>query len=155
AILLDGLRGAAPGRSTTASEDVFAVGTAATTPPLESLSADWPRPSVFWRILIGAMASYLLLSLGMTQFDNGNVLPGIMVIGSFVVPMALVVFFLEMNAPRNVSVYQLGKMSLLGGTLGLISAIVIGSVIRGSGTGQLLPALLTGAIEETGKALAL
>ena len=40
-------------------------------------------------------------------------------IGSFVVPFSVVVLFFELNTPRNVSVYQVGKMLLLGGALSL------------------------------------
>jgi protease PrsW len=138
-----------------ANEDIFAVGTATTTPPLSEVVSGWPRPRVWWRILLGAIVTYLLLRMGITEFDNANFLPGLVVIGSFVVPLSVVVFFFEMNTPRNVSIYQIGKMMLLGGTAGLLLTMLLSEIIPGSGTGKILPALLTGAIEESGKALAL
>jgi RsiW-degrading membrane proteinase PrsW (M82 family) len=67
----------------------------------------------------------------------------------------VVVLFFELNTPRNVSVYQVGKMTFLGGALSLIATVFLFRVIPGSGVGSLLPALLTGVTEETGKALAL
>jgi RsiW-degrading membrane proteinase PrsW (M82 family) len=67
----------------------------------------------------------------------------------------VVVLFFELNTPRNVSVYQVGKMLFLGGALSLIATVLLFRVIPGSGVGSLLPALLTGVTEETGKALAL
>jgi RsiW-degrading membrane proteinase PrsW (M82 family) len=136
-------------------EDELIVGTGLTTPPLEALSTKWPKPRIFWRIFGGALATYLLLQLGFWQFNNPNFIPGMIVIGSFVVPLAIVILFFEMNAPRNVSIYQVGKMFLLGGALSLILTMIVLQIVPGSGSGDLLPALLTGVVEETGKALTL
>lgn len=151
-ILVGGLQRA------TRSEDIeeeLVVGTRLTTPTLAQLPAGWPTPRIFWRILGGALATYFLLYLGIEQFQNVNFLPGLIVIGSFVVPFSVVVLFFELNTPRNVSVYQVGKMLFLGGALSLIATVFLFRVIPGSGVGSLLPALLTGVTEETGKALAL
>jgi RsiW-degrading membrane proteinase PrsW (M82 family) len=136
-------------------EDVFAVGCSTTTPPLSEVRAGWPRPRVWWRILLAALATYLLLKIGITQFRNHYFLPGLIVIGSFVVPMAVVVFFYEMNTPRNVSVFQAALMMLLGGAVALIVTMLLFEIVPGHGTGKLVPALLTGVVEETAKALAL
>jgi RsiW-degrading membrane proteinase PrsW (M82 family) len=137
-------------------EDVFAVGTSTTTPPLSQVPAGWPRPRVWWRILFGALATYLLLKLGITRFNNQFFLPGLMVVGSFVVPLSVVVFFFEMNTPRNVSFFQVGMMMmLLGSAVALIATMLLFELVPGHGTGKLVPSLLTGVVEETAKALAL
>ena len=136
-------------------EETFAVGTPSTTPPLSAVEDGWPTPRVFWRVLFGAIGTYVLLRIGITEFKNPNFFPGLVVIGSFVVPLAVVILFFELNTPRNVSVYQVGKLLLLGGALSLILTSVLLKVLPGSGAGDLLPAMLTGALEETGKALAL
>lgn len=143
---------------TTRTEDIeeeLIVGTRVTTPTLAQVPGGWPTPRIFWRILGGALATYFLLYLGIAQFGNFNFLPGLIVIGSFVVPFSVVVLFFELNTPRNVSVYQVGKMLLLGGALSLVATVLLFDVIPGSGVGSLVPALLTGVTEETGKALAL
>jgi len=136
-------------------EETFAVGTPSTTPPLSAVEDGWPTPRVFWRVLLGAIGTYLLLRIGITEFKNPNFFPGLVVIGSFVVPLAVVILFFELNTPRNVSVYQVGKLLLLGGALSLILTSVLLKALPGSGAGDLLPAMLTGVLEETGKALAL
>lgn len=136
-------------------EELLTVGTRLTTPLLADVPSGWPMPRIFWRILGGALATYFLLYLGVAQFRNFNFFPGLIVVGSFVVPFSVVVLFFELNTPRNVSVYQVGKMLLLGGTLSLVATVFLFDVIPGSGVGSLLPALLTGVTEETGKALAL
>ena len=151
-ILIGGLS-----RATNAEEmeETFAVGTPSTTPPLSAVEDGWPTPRVFWRVLLGAIGTYVLLRIGITEFKNPNFFPGLVVIGSFVVPLSVVILFFELNTPRNVSVYQVGKLLVLGGALSLILTSVLLKVLPGSGAGGLLPAMLTGVLEETGKALAL
>jgi protease PrsW len=134
-------------------EETFAVGSPTTTPPLSAIPDGWPTPRVFWRVLGAAIATYVLLRLGVTEFHNP--IPGMIVIGSFLVPLSVVILFFELNTPRNVSVYQVGKLLLLGGALSLILTSVAGRMLPGSGVGDIVPALLTGVMEETGKALAL
>lgn len=153
-ILMGGLT---PGGQTEARdiEDEFAVGTLRTTPSLADIPTGWPTARLFWRVLGGSLATYMLMRYGLTQFKNLNFVPGMIVVGSFVVPFSVVVLFFEMNAPRNVSVYQVGKMLMLGGALSLIVTMFVFELIPGSGTGALIPALLTGFCEETGKGLAL
>ncbi len=136
-------------------EDVFTVGTARTTPAISEIAAGWPTAPVFWRILAGAVATYVLLRLGYTQFQNPIFIPGLIVIGSFVVPFSVVVLLFELNTPRNVSIYQTGKLLLLGGALSLILTSFLIEVLPGSGAGDVIPSMLTGVIEESGKALAL
>jgi protease PrsW len=150
-VLLGGLQ---PGVTTSHIEDLFIVGTETTTPDLATIPSGWPTPRVFWRIFFGSVATYLLLLFGLRQFDNTNFLPGMIVIGSFVVPLSIVVLFFELNVPRNVSIYQVGKMVLLGGALSLVVTMFVGAVIP-SGVGNVFLAMLTGVVEETGKGLVL
>ncbi len=137
------------------AEDLFAVGTPRTTPELRDVQTTWPNPRVFWRVLAGAFATYVLMRLGVTEWGNVHFVPGMIVVGAFMVPLAVVVFFFEMNAPRNVSAYQVGKMTLLGGALSLVSTMLLSGFLPGSGSGAVIPSLLTGVIEETAKLSAL
>lgn len=136
-------------------EDEFAVGTRATTPPLSEVQTGWPRARTSWRILAASVLTYVALRFGISQWGNTNFIPGMAFVGSFVVPFSVVILFFELNTPRNVSIYQVVKMTALGGALSLISTMLVFQFISGSGTGDLIPALLTGVGEETGKMLAL
>ena len=151
-VLLGGLK---PGVTTANIEDLFIVGTETTTPDLAQLPAGWPTPRVFWRIFFGAMATYLLMLIGLWQFNNSNFFPGMIVIGSFVVPLSVVVLFFELNVPRNISIYQVGKMILLGGALSLVVTMIVAAIVPGDDVGALIPAMLTGVVEEVGKGLVL
>lgn len=149
-VLLGGLQ---PGVTTNHIEDLFIVGTETTTPDLATLPSGWPTPRVFWRIFAVSVAAYLLLMMGLRQFGNVNFLPGMIVLGAFVVPLSVVVLFFELNVPRNVSVYQVAKMILFGGALSLFVTMIVATLIPGDGAGSLIPAMLTGVVEELGKAL--
>ncbi len=151
-VLFGGLQ---PGVTTTHIEDLFIVGTETTTPSLAAIPAGWPTPRVFWRIFAVAVAAYILLQMGLRQFGNLNFLPGMIVIGAFVVPLSVVVLFFELNTPRNVSVYQVAKMIFFGGALSLFVTMIVGWIIPFDGVGALIPAMLTGVVEEVGKALVL
>ena len=53
-----------------------------------------------------------------------NLLPAMLFMGAFAMPLATVVFIFEMNTPRNVSMVQLGKLFVIGGVVGLCMAIL-------------------------------
>jgi len=151
-ILIGGLGRRTP---TEEIERTFDAGTVETTPALAEIESGWPIPRVFWRVLALAVATYLVMRFILSEFQNINDLPGTIVVGAFAVPLAIVVLFFELNTPRNVSVYQVGKMLVLGGALSLFSTSILERLFPGAGAGRLLPALGTGAIEETGKMCAL
>jgi RsiW-degrading membrane proteinase PrsW (M82 family) len=136
-------------------EEIFTVGTRQTTPSLSQIDTEWPKPRVFWRVLGAAVVLYVLLRIGYTNWENKLFIPGMIVAGAFAVPFAVVVFFFEMNVPRNVSVYQAGKMLMIGGAFSLIGAMILFGVFKGAGTKDLISALQVGVVEETAKLLAL
>jgi RsiW-degrading membrane proteinase PrsW (M82 family) len=136
-------------------EEAFIVGTARTTPPLSEVQDGWPRPRVWWRILLGALAALGLLRLVANEFDNPLAVPGTVVVGAFVVPMCVVIFFFEMNVLRNVSWFQVSKLTVLGGALSLVVTMFLFLALPADGAGQLVMAVVTGVVEESAKALAL
>jgi RsiW-degrading membrane proteinase PrsW (M82 family) len=153
-VLVGGLRQAASFQAVD-TEDELAVGTRQTTPALADIPSGWPKLTIFWRILAASLLISGVLFYGMIRFDNLILFPGFMLIGSFVVPFAVVVAFFELNLPRNVAFYQVGKMLLLGGALSVFVTSFVLSVLTAAGTGALVPALLTGLAEESSKALIL
>ena len=109
-----------------AEEEYAMVGSALTTPPIEMVDTNWPKPWMFFRLLM-ALAIAAVVLYGVFYFtgqDEMNLLPALMFISAFAVPLAVLVFIFEMNTPRNVSVIQLGKLFLVGGVVGLCMAIL-------------------------------
>jgi RsiW-degrading membrane proteinase PrsW (M82 family) len=135
-------------------EQVLAAGAPATTPPLSAVSTEWPRPWVFGRLLVLALASYGAFLMAWTQSGNRNLIPGLILTGSFAVPMAVLVLFFECNVRRNVSLYQVMRLLLLGGVLALLLSLFmyrIGAAFLIQGLGASIAAL----VEEPAKLFAL
>jgi protease PrsW len=137
-------------------EALFTTGTKTTTPALETIDTRWPHPWLFIRMAIAAGLLYLGFYIGAVQLHQRNFLPGMILVGSFAIPLATLVFFVEMNVPRNVSLYQVFKLVNAGGLIALITTIFLGQWLASQGlkssAGETVPgAMLTGLTEETAK----
>jgi RsiW-degrading membrane proteinase PrsW (M82 family) len=135
-------------------ETSLAAGAPQTTPPLDAVSTQWPRPWVFGRLLVLALVVFGAFNLAWTQSGNRNLIPGLILVGSFAVPMSTLMLFFECNVRRNVSLYQVMRVLLLGGVLALLLSLFmyrIGAAFSLPGLGASVAAL----VEEPAKLLAL
>jgi RsiW-degrading membrane proteinase PrsW (M82 family) len=135
-------------------EEYLIAGTEKTTPPIEEVQTGWPKPWLFMRVLIFLALVYLGLALTFDIFGvaGGRVIPGVMVIGAMIVPLAVVFLFFELNTPRNVTFYRVLAMFCLGGAISLFFAIF---GFEGVATGNdWLGASKAGLVEEPAKLLA-
>ena len=126
----------------------FAWGFPGHVPALEALSAQWPRPWAFLRVLASGALLFAIFVAAWIGFENHNLYAGLILTGSFAAPVAMVVFFYEMNIPRNVSIYHLARLFLLGGVAGLFVALALYAVV------PLLPIFgdpAAGVVEEVAK----
>ncbi len=140
--------------STEEVEAYFTVGTPSTTPPIEQVDTGWPRPWVFLRTFLGAGFVYLIFVQAWKEFHNINLVPGLIMVGSFAVPVSALIFFFEMNARKNVSLYQIIRLVFLGGIISITISLIffqIGDRLQLDWLG----ASLAGLVEEPGKLLAL
>lgn len=135
-------------------ERYFTVGTPETTPPLHEVDTRWPRPWLFFRMFLIAVIVYLCFVQAWNQYGNVNLVPGLIIVGSFAVPFATLVLFFEMNAARNVSLYQVIKLVMLGGVLSLMFSLALFQVTDALQLGW-LGASVAALAEEPGKLLAL
>ena len=126
----------------------FAFGFPGHVPDPASRRAEWPRPWAFLRVLAVGLACFLIFNVGYELFANSNLLPGLIVTGSFAAPLAMVVFFYEMNVPRNISIYHLVRLFMLGGVASLFLALLIGAVLP---IDSLFGAPAAGVTEEAAK----
>ena len=134
------------------AESIFICGTEKTTPAESDVKRDWPRPWLYSRVLVMMLLAYLLLWLCCEGFSNLNALPGLIVVGSFAVPLATLVLFLEVNAWRNVSVYEVMQVFLVGGCLSMVATLTLFSIYPVEEL-DYWGALMVGLIEEFGKAI--
>jgi protease PrsW len=137
--------------TTEEAEDIFICGTSKTTPPLADVSSSWPKPWLYSRVFLMMFIAFTLLRIGVTLFGNSNLLPGMIIIGAFTVPVSVIIFFMEVNAYRNISFYNVLRIFLVGGCASLIVALTLFAFIEPSDEMDVWSAMMTGFIEEVGK----
>lgn len=138
--------------TTEEAEEIFIVGTRKTTPSIHDVSIDWPHPWLYSRVFMMFIMAFALLWVCCRMFQNPNALPGLIVIGSFTVPLTTLILFLELNAWRNVSFFEVIKIFFVGGCASLVATLILFSIL-GAHELDIFGAFMTGFIEETGKAV--
>jgi len=133
------------------SETIFIAGTTATTPDEMKISSTMQNPWLYSRILLLLGATFLFLYFCTTSFHSANTIPGLIFMGSIAVPFSLLIFFLEANTPRNISVFVVVKMFFLGGVGSLVVTLFLYEVIQPGNDLNYLNAILVGVVEEIGK----
>ena len=134
------------------SEEIFITGTSKTTPDIRDAPKTWHKPWFYSRVLALLLVAFAGCVVIWQLFNNPIVLPSIMVFGSFAVPLACLIFFFEANAEQNISFIKVLRSFVIGGVMSLIVYYPISVFFPGSGTGEMMPALLTGIVEELAKA---
>lgn len=132
------------------AELIFIAGTTYTTPKESDIPGTWPKPWFFSRIFLTLALTYLFLFIAMDIFQNLYALPGLMVIGSFAVPFSLLIFFWEMNAPRNISFYENAMMFFIGGAASIPATLILYSIFPVYDI-TISSAIVIGVVEEVGK----
>lgn len=141
-------------------EEYFTTGTKKSTPGILEVSASWPKPWLFMRMMIASLVVYFLFWAGWKQFTNPNLLPGLMMVGSFAVPISALVLFMELNVRRNVSLYMVVRLAFLGGILSLLITLALDNLasfglLPNSELRSSFGASSAGPMEETAKVLAM
>jgi len=132
-------------------DDYLVTGSSRTTPPLELVNTNWPKPWMFFRVLAMLAVAYAAFYGLFVYSQNPLSIPAIMVLGTFAVPLATLMLVWELNTPRNVSIATVLRIIIIGG----------GCAIAIADLGYLVPILsnpnnilVPGFVEETAKILA-
>ena len=129
-------------------ENLFTVGSSLTTPSLHPHMAVLPNPWVFFRVFLSSLVVYVLFHYGATHFENPLVIPALIFVGSFAIPFATLIFFFEINTPRNVSIVRLIQLVILGGSFSILLSLLLFKMTPLLG---ILGAPSAGIVEEIGK----
>ena len=132
-------------------EDQLVTGTSNNIPAITDIEVSWARPWLFARLILLSIVLTILLISGYRLFDNDNLLPGLIFIGSFSMPLATVIFFMEMNVPRNISIFMVMLLFISGGVISLFVALVFFNRFEFIST--ILGASAAGIFEEWAKLL--
>jgi RsiW-degrading membrane proteinase PrsW (M82 family) len=112
-------------RSAEQVEDYMLVGSSKTTPAIDVVETGWPKPWLFFRVLATMIVAYLICTFMLLHLsDAGNMIPAVMILGSFAFPLATLVLFFELNTPRNVSLHMVAKLFVFGAVVSLGVALL-------------------------------
>ncbi|WP_009962618.1 PrsW family glutamic-type intramembrane protease [Verrucomicrobium spinosum] len=132
----------------------FAAGTPSNTPELAQIDTRWPQPWAFLRAFLLSIGAFIGLYYTCFHFENLKLIPGVIIVGAFAVPLSILVLFFEINVPRNISVYQVIKLVLTGGMLSLLVSMFLFQWSDSIGLSW-MGASVAGIVEESGKLVAL
>src|SRR5580704_14133181 len=137
------------GRKPGEVEDYLIVGTPKTTPHIDDVLTGWPKPWFFMRVLIFMAIVYFIFYEMFDISENARIVPGLIFMGSLVVPLATIFLFWELNTPRNISFHMLLTLVCLGGVISLAVSLIAFDVAHL----EWLGAASAGICEEIGKLL--
>lgn len=133
------------------ADRIFICGTADTTPSPASLDTVRPRPWLYSRVLAVIAIAFLILYTGLLFFNSAFSLPGVVFLGAAAVPVSLLVFFFEINLPKNISFFTAIKIFLIGGCASLLVSLFLYLFVPLGEEIGYFEAIIIGIVEEVGK----
>lgn len=133
-------------------DELFVCGTSKTTPKESEMIDEWPSPWLYSRVFLMFGIVFAGLYFMAMKLQNTNVVPGAMFIGALLVPLTVIIFFWEMNVPRNISIIDVISMFFVGGVFSLVVTLLLFEIFP-AGELNYAGAIMVGLIEEIGKAL--
>lgn len=131
-------------------ENTFICGTLKTAPIESEICSKWPKPWLYSRIFVLFTFTFIALVALLRVFRNILAFPGIIFIGAFIIPFTLLIFFWEVNAPRNINIFDVVKIFFIGGVSSLLVTMILSKLVV-IGEIDYYGALMVGVVEETGK----
>ena len=108
-------------------DEVFTCGGKNTTPQLKDVDpTDVSKTGawVYFKILLFFIIAYIPTYIGFVYYGNNNFLPAMIMLAAFSVPVAVLIFFFEINLFRNIPFYKVLKYFVIGGAASLFVAIL-------------------------------
>lgn len=131
-----------------AGDKMFISGTALTTPTPDRMLQEWNKPWLYARFLLFGLIVCLLCYFMFSVQEHPGGLFLLFFFGSLVMPLSVLIFYWEINIPRDIPFYRVMIVFFIGGMLSLIFSLLIWKTdISGAWSAALF--------EEPGKVLAL
>lgn len=134
------------------AEAIFIAGTKTTTPENKDITSNWPHPWLYGRAFLACLIAFAIMLCGTLIFHNDNSIPGVIILGTFAIPVAILVLFMEMNVFRDVSFYEISKFFLIGGCAAMLLTLIFDIFLNVEGLTS-WKAIIVGITEEVAKLL--
>lgn len=129
--------------------EVFVAGSSKTTPPLAEIATSRVNIWVFMQIGFIGTVSFAILCYLIFHFQNPKLLPALIIVGAFAIPLSCLIFFWEINTPKNINIFTVLFLVLVAGIFGIGNSLFLFNWTELGSTW--LHASSAGIIEETGK----
>lgn len=106
-------------------EESLIVGTTKTTPSIQELKIEYPKPWLFFRLVTGSVVLFYGFVFLTREFANPLLIPALILTGSFAVPVSTLFLFFELNIRRNVPLWQVLRLLLFGGVISFFFSLVL------------------------------
>ena len=133
-------------------DELFVCGTGKTTPKESEMVSAWPRPWLFSRVFLMFAVVFAGLYIMVMEMGNANGIPGAMFVGALLVPLTVMIFFWEVNVPRNISFVDVISVFFVGGVFSLVVTLILFEIFP-AGELDYTGAIVVGIVEEVGKAI--
>ncbi len=131
-------------------EDQLLTGTSRFQPNILDIEVSWAKPWLFARFMIFSIILGIGFYIMFNGLDNIYALPGLIFVSTFAIPLSTLLFFMEMNTPRNVSIFNIMIGLFSGGCVSLFISLILFDKMNYL---SFLGASQAGIIEEIGKLL--
>lgn len=106
---------------------------------------EWQRPFMFFKFGIIGLIFVALLSVATIWVQAASFYPLLLVVPAFLMPLTILIFFWEMNVPRNISILELIKDVMYAGFVSSFLTFILRDVLMIS---ESAPAYIQGPLPE-------
>ena len=110
------------------------------------------QPWLYSRVFLVLLAVFVAFEICLLSFHNSNIMPGVMLIGSVMIPFSLLTMYFELNVYKDISFYKTIGIFLLGGAVSLLFTLFLFAIIPEIEGFSFINASLISITEEVGKA---
>lgn len=132
------------------AEALFIAGTDTTTPSLKAVSASPVRPWLFSRVLLLLVLVVALLFGAVYLLGGEKMYTGMIFMSALTVPFSLLIMFFEINTFKNISVFKMMKIFMVGGVASVMTTMVLYQFVNVQRM-TVFTAIIVAIVEETGK----
>lgn len=129
-------------------EEYMSLGTPHNIPPLSEVQPIWPAPWLFLRTMLFTVLLYLFLIWKQDLFGTEYILLPLLIVGVIGIPFATLLFFWEVNVPKNISMLSLLRIVIISGFASIAVTLLINNLV-----GNPEHPVWAGPVEEPAKAL--
>jgi len=89
-----------------------------------------PAPWLFARMLFWSISLFLSFLIAYDQYKTFNIIPGLILIGTFAIPITVLVLFYEINTTKNISIIKIFQIFIVSGVVSVVLTIILSELAK-------------------------